>query len=96
MPGNRHGGFGRRPAETGRPQGRHRAAGRPHPYSQYPEVKPAICRGFADRYSTQALQVIERTFGFVEIDPPGEDAGGTDETKPPHDHISTAKRGSAG
>ncbi|MGI5214846.1 HAD domain-containing protein [Plantactinospora sp. CA-290183] len=33
-------------------------------------VKPAICRGFADRYSTQALQVIERLFGFVEVDPP--------------------------
>ncbi|XVV10911.1 hypothetical protein ACQP2X_39650 [Actinoplanes sp. CA-131856] len=33
-------------------------------------VKPAICRGFADRYSTQALQVIERLFGFTEVEPP--------------------------
>lgn len=33
-------------------------------------VQPAICRGFADRYSTQALQVIERLFGFIDVDPP--------------------------
>jgi hypothetical protein len=33
-------------------------------------VEPAICRGFADRYSTQALQVIERLFGFIDVDPP--------------------------
>jgi hypothetical protein len=33
-------------------------------------VQPAICRGFADRYSTQALQVIERIFGFIDVDPP--------------------------
>lgn len=31
---------------------------------------PAICRGFADRYSTSALQVIRRLWGFVEIQPP--------------------------
>ena len=35
-----------------------------------PDVRPAICRGFADRYSTQALQVIERLFGFIDVDPP--------------------------
>jgi hypothetical protein len=34
------------------------------------DVQPAICRGFADRYSTQALQVIERLFGFIDVDPP--------------------------
>ncbi|MDW5327164.1 hypothetical protein [Plantactinospora sp. KLBMP9567] len=39
------------------------------------EVKPAICRGFADRYSTQALQVIQRLFGFIEVDPPHEPEG---------------------
>ncbi|WBB78580.1 HAD domain-containing protein [Micromonospora sp. WMMD882] len=38
-------------------------------------VKPAICRGFADRYSTQALQVIARLLGFIEVDPPGEEGG---------------------
>ncbi|MGK5680195.1 hypothetical protein [Actinoplanes sp. URMC 104] len=34
------------------------------------DVAPAVCRGFADRYSTQALQAIERLFGFTEIEPP--------------------------
>jgi hypothetical protein len=42
------------------------------PHFRYPQAQPAICRGFADRYSTQALQVIERMWGFVEVDPPGE------------------------
>ena len=31
---------------------------------------PAICRGFRERYSTQALQIIERLWGFLEIEPP--------------------------
>jgi len=35
-----------------------------------PGVKPAVCRGFADRYDTQALQIISRLFGFDEIEPP--------------------------
>jgi hypothetical protein len=35
-----------------------------------PQVKPAICRGFADRYDTQALQIMGRLFGFDEIEPP--------------------------
>jgi len=34
-----------------------------------PGVRPAVCRGFADRYDTQALQIIARVFGFDEIDP---------------------------
>ena len=33
-------------------------------------VPPAICRGFADRYSTWQLQVIGRLWGFVEVEPP--------------------------
>jgi hypothetical protein len=33
-------------------------------------VQLAVCRGFADRYHTQALQVIERLFGFTEVEPP--------------------------
>ncbi|SCL26031.1 hypothetical protein GA0070616_3225 [Micromonospora nigra] len=67
------------------------------PYAGYPEAKPAICRGFADRYSTQVLQVIERLFGFVEVDSPGEDADGTDDTAPPHDNTTgTAQPRSAG
>jgi hypothetical protein len=40
------------------------------PHYKDPEAKPAICRGFADRYRTQSLQLIERLFGFVEVDPP--------------------------
>jgi hypothetical protein len=31
---------------------------------------PAICRGFADRYSTNALRIIARLWGFVDVDPP--------------------------
>ena len=38
----------------------------------YPDTQPAVCRGFVDRYSTQALQVISRLWGFAEVDPPGE------------------------
>ncbi|QGN49800.1 hypothetical protein GKC29_25225 [Micromonospora sp. WMMC415] len=52
------------------------------PHYKDPEVEPAICRGFADRYRTQALQLIERLFGFVEVDPP----------QPPHPH-TTPPRG---
>lgn len=34
-------------------------------------VLPAICRGFKDRYTTQALQLYERLFhGFLEVDAP--------------------------
>jgi hypothetical protein len=33
-------------------------------------ILPAVCRGFADRYRTQSLQIIERVFGFDEVDPP--------------------------
>jgi hypothetical protein len=33
-------------------------------------VQPAVCRGFADRYRTRALQVIEWLFGFTEVEPP--------------------------
>lgn len=33
-------------------------------------VEPAICRGFADRYSTNALRMGERMLGFVEVEPP--------------------------
>lgn len=35
-----------------------------------PGVEPAVCRGFADRYSTVALQLIERLWGFEEVEPP--------------------------
>lgn len=31
---------------------------------------PAICRGFADRYSTNPLRIIGRLGGFAEVDPP--------------------------
>ncbi|WP_430788138.1 hypothetical protein [Actinoplanes sp. G11-F43] len=33
-------------------------------------VQPAVCRGFADRYRTRSLQIIERMFGFTEVEPP--------------------------
>jgi hypothetical protein len=31
---------------------------------------PAICRGFADRYSTSALQILQRLDGLLEVAPP--------------------------
>lgn len=33
------------------------------------EVLPAVCRGIADSYSTQPLQIIERLVGFDDVDP---------------------------
>jgi hypothetical protein len=33
-------------------------------------AQPAICRGFADRYTTWQLQVIGRLWGFAEVEPP--------------------------
>jgi hypothetical protein len=44
-----------------------------------PGTQPAICRGFHDRYDTQALQVIRRLWGFLDIEPPPAD----DTTGPP-------------
>lgn len=38
----------------------------------YPGARPAVCRGFYDRFKTTALQLIERLWGFVEVEPPGE------------------------
>lgn len=40
------------------------------PHGQFPDAKPAICRGFFEGYTTDGLQLIERLFGFVEVDPP--------------------------
>jgi hypothetical protein len=40
------------------------------PNGPYPDVPPAICRGFYDGYDTQALQIARRLWGFVEVDPP--------------------------
>ncbi len=44
------------------------------PYADHPGVGPAICRGFYDRYNTNALQVIRLLFGFQECDPPQDSA----------------------
>lgn len=33
-------------------------------------VQPAVCRGFFDRYRSQSLQIIERIFGFTDVEPP--------------------------
>jgi hypothetical protein len=35
-----------------------------------PGFAPAICRGFQDRYSTVALEIIAWLWGFVDVDPP--------------------------
>lgn len=50
------------------------------PHYLYQDAKPAICRGFADQYTTQALQIIGRLWGFIEVEPPGEqpESAGTD------------------
>lgn len=42
------------------------------PYGAYPQAEPAVCRGFHDRYSTASLQIMQRLWGFVEVDPPQE------------------------
>lgn len=52
------------------------------PHYLYPDAQPAICRGFADRYNTQALQLIGRLWGFVEVDPPGEPDTATQPPRP--------------
>jgi hypothetical protein len=38
-------------------------------------AEPAICRGFANRYTTPQLQLITLLWGFVEVDPLDEDPG---------------------
>ncbi|MGH3737563.1 MAG: hypothetical protein ACRDT6_18435 [Micromonosporaceae bacterium] len=43
------------------------------PYGKHPDARPAICRGFHDRYSTTSLQLMQRLWGFAEVDPPGDD-----------------------
>jgi hypothetical protein len=53
------------------------------PYGEHPDAQPAICRGFADRYTTWQLQVIARLYGFVEVPPPGEPVSTTTEPEPP-------------
>jgi hypothetical protein len=53
----------------------------PHATSD-PEVKPAVCRGFYDRYSTTALQVIAVLFGFTDIDPPRHNPPAHDPAEP--------------
>ncbi|WP_233513752.1 hypothetical protein [Micromonospora craterilacus] len=51
------------------------------PYAGSP-VPTAVCRGFFDRYRTWQLQVMERLWGFVEVEPPGQDADRIDGTLP--------------
>jgi hypothetical protein len=34
------------------------------------EVSPAICRGFHDRYTTSALRIMARLWGFIDVEPP--------------------------
>lgn len=48
------------------------------PYAGSP-VPPAVCRGFADRYRTWQLQVMQRLWGFVEVEPPDPDPTRTPE-----------------
>ncbi|MGX4657847.1 hypothetical protein ACWCHM_29630 [Micromonospora sp. SCSIO 07396] len=43
------------------------------PYAGSP-IPPAVCRGFADRYRTWQLQVMQRLWGFVEVEPPQPDS----------------------
>jgi hypothetical protein len=40
------------------------------PHHRYPDAKPAICRGFYQRYTTHTLRLIQRLWGFTEVDPP--------------------------
>ena len=54
------------------------------PHYLYPDTHPAICRGFADRYTTQALRLITQLWGFTEVDPPTDPEPHT-HTPPPTD-----------
>jgi hypothetical protein len=40
------------------------------PATAPPGVKPAVCRGFADRYTTRDLRLIRALWDFTEVDPP--------------------------
>jgi hypothetical protein len=40
------------------------------PYGPHPGYGPAVCRGFYNRYDTQALQLARRLWGIVEVPPP--------------------------
>jgi len=42
-----------------------------------PSVQPAICRGFADAYTTNYLRICERLGGFADVAPPGPSGGAT-------------------
>lgn len=71
-----HGGAG---SAVGRPGGRPGLQNRwvsvglpPGPGMAPDGVEPAICREFIDRYSIQTLQVLERLFGFINVEPPGQ------------------------
>ena len=39
------------------------------------DVQPAICRGFADRYGSNYLRIMERLGGFADVPPPPERKG---------------------
>lgn len=51
------------------------------PYGPHPAYGPAVCRGFYDRYDTQALQLARRLWGIVEVPPPA--AAATEQHTPP-------------
>jgi hypothetical protein len=42
------------------------------PYGPHPDYGPAVCRGFYDRYDTQALQIARRLWGISEVPPPAD------------------------
>jgi hypothetical protein len=44
-----------------------------------PGARPAVCGGFADRYATWQLQVMQRLWGFIEVDPPIEPTSTNDQ-----------------
>ncbi|WP_245563583.1 HAD domain-containing protein [Longispora albida] len=68
------------------------------PYGEHPEVKPALCRGFYDQYSTNSLRIMGRLWGFVEVDPPGGQSPPAGDQTPerPADPMPRPRRGDAG
>lgn len=40
----------------------------------FPPALPAICRGYADRYTSNYLRIMERLGGFCDVPPPRGDA----------------------
>jgi hypothetical protein len=56
-----------------------------------PGFRPAVCRGFYDRFSTQALQIAHRLWGFLLVALPGMRPAEPGEVPPPPGSVNPAR-----